>query len=58
MHPIPIFLCVGSKLEWGDLNREYLESVRIAGQRPDLKALEAGLRSWFDKNAGAAGAGK
>jgi len=40
-HQIPIFVRVGSTLALGDLNREWQESVAIAKQKPDLKALEA-----------------
>ncbi|MEO8481446.1 MAG: TIM-barrel domain-containing protein [Acidobacteriota bacterium] len=39
-HQIPIFVRVGSKLDLGDLNREWQESVVIAKQKPDLQALE------------------
>jgi len=48
LHQIPLFVRVGSKLDLGDLNREYRESVEIAQKRPDLKALEAEVRAWFE----------
>jgi alpha-D-xyloside xylohydrolase len=54
MHQIPLFVRVGARVELGDLNREYRESLEIARQKPDLKALEAEVKSWFAKN----GAGK
>ena len=47
-HQIPLFIRVGSQLKLGDLNREYRESVEIARKKPDLKALEAGVKSWFE----------
>jgi alpha-D-xyloside xylohydrolase len=50
MHQIPIFIREGSKLELGDLHREWAEALAIAAQRPDLKALEAEVKAWFEKN--------
>jgi alpha-D-xyloside xylohydrolase len=41
LNQIPLFIRVGSKLELGDLNREYTESLAIAQQKPDLARLEA-----------------
>ena len=58
LHQIPIFVRVGAKVELGDLNREYQESAAIAQQRPDLKSLEAAVKSWFVKKATAASVGK
>jgi alpha-D-xyloside xylohydrolase len=49
-HQIPIFVRVGSPLELGDLNQEWQESLAIAARRPDLKALEAGVNTWFEQN--------
>jgi alpha-D-xyloside xylohydrolase len=49
LHQIPLFVRVGSSIELGDLNREWTEAVAAANTRPDLKALDAGLRSWFDQ---------
>jgi len=48
-HQLPLFVRVGSKLDLGDLNKEWKESLEIAGKRPDLKALDAELKSWWDK---------
>jgi alpha-D-xyloside xylohydrolase len=45
---IPIFVRVGSKVDLGDLNKEWKESWDIAQKRPDLKALETGVNAWFD----------
>jgi alpha-glucosidase (family GH31 glycosyl hydrolase) len=48
-HQLPLFVRVGSKLDLGDLNKEWKESLEIAAKRPDLKALDAELKSWWDK---------
>jgi alpha-glucosidase (family GH31 glycosyl hydrolase) len=48
-HQLPLFVRVGSKLDLGDLNKEWKESLEIAAKRPDLKELDAELRSWWDK---------
>lgn len=50
MHQIPIFVRVGSNLELGDLGREWQESLAIAAKRPDLKALDAEVKLWFEQN--------
>ena len=49
LHQMPIFVRVGSKVELGDLNREWNESLAAASTRPDLKALDVGVREWFDQ---------
>ncbi len=49
-HQIPIFIRAGSKLELGDLNQEWAESLAIAAKRPDLKTLEAEVNAWFERN--------
>jgi alpha-D-xyloside xylohydrolase len=49
LYQIPLFIRVGSKIKLGDLNREYMESRAIAQRRPDLKALDAEVKSWFEK---------
>ena len=46
---MPLFVRVGSNLDLGDLNTEYEESKAIAQNRPDLKALDAGVKAWFEK---------
>jgi alpha-glucosidase (family GH31 glycosyl hydrolase) len=48
-HQIPVFVRVGSKVELGDLNKEWQESSEIAKKRPDLKALDAEVKAWWDK---------
>jgi alpha-glucosidase (family GH31 glycosyl hydrolase) len=48
-HQLPLFIRVGSKLDLGDLNKEWNESLEIAAKHPDLKVLDAELRSWWDK---------
>lgn len=49
LHQIPIFVRVGAKIDLGDLNKEYAESVAIAATRPDLKALDAEVKTWLEK---------
>ena len=49
IHQIPIFVRVGSKVELGDLNKEWKESQAIAAKRPDLKALDAELKAWWER---------
>jgi hypothetical protein len=48
-HQLPLFIRAGSKLDLGDLNKEWKESVAIAAKRPDLKALDAELKNWWEK---------
>jgi alpha-D-xyloside xylohydrolase len=50
LHQIPLFIRSGSHLSLGDLNQEYRESLAIAEQKPDLKALDAQLKAWFEKS--------
>ena len=47
-YQLPLFIRVGAKLDLGDLNKEWKESLAIAGQRPDLKMLDAELKRWFE----------
>jgi len=49
-HQIPIFVRVGSSVTLGNLNQEWQDSVAIAKQRPDLRALDAEVKAWFDRN--------
>jgi hypothetical protein len=49
LHQLPIFVRVGAKVGLGDLNREWSEALAAANTRPDLKALDAGVRAWFDR---------
>jgi Alpha-glucosidases, family 31 of glycosyl hydrolases len=49
-HQIPIFVRVGSKVDLGDLNKEWKESWDIAQKRPDLKALQAEPSEWYTRN--------
>lgn len=55
LHQIPLFVREGSKLDLGDLNREWSEASAIAQRKPDLKALDQSLRHWFDRNRPATG---
>jgi alpha-glucosidase (family GH31 glycosyl hydrolase) len=50
LHQMPIFVRVGSKVELGDLNQEWSEAVAAANTRPDLKRLDAEVKTWFEKN--------
>ena len=54
LYEIPIFIRVGAKIELGDLNQEWNESHAIAQARPDLKALDAEAKAWFEKHSQAA----
>jgi alpha-D-xyloside xylohydrolase len=49
-YQVPVFVRVGSKVELGDLNREWRDAVAAANTRPDLKALDAEVKAWFEKN--------
>jgi len=49
LHQIPLFVRVGSSVKLGDLNQEWKESHAIAEKKPDLRALDAELRAWFEK---------
>ncbi|HEX4997676.1 MAG TPA: TIM-barrel domain-containing protein [Terriglobia bacterium] len=51
-HELPMFVRVGSSLKLGDLRREWQESQVAARVRPNLKALEADVNKWFQKNGG------
>jgi alpha-D-xyloside xylohydrolase len=50
LYQIPLFIRVGSKVQIGDLNQEYQESLAIAQKKPDLKALDAEVTAWFEKS--------
>ncbi len=45
----PLFIRAGSNIKLGDLHQEYKESVAIAQKKPDLKALDAEVKAWFEK---------
>lgn len=47
LYQIPLFIRAGSKVDIGDLNAEWAESVAAANTRPDLRTLDAGIKSWF-----------
>jgi len=47
LHQIPIFIRAGSKIDLGDLDREWKESVEIAAKKPDLAAMQAEVKKWF-----------
>jgi hypothetical protein len=49
LHQIPLFVRAGSKVKLNDLNQEWKESHAIAEKKPDLKALGAELKAWFEK---------
>ena len=50
LHQMPIFVRTGSNVELGDLNREWREAVAAANTRPDLKALDAEVKAWFERS--------
>ena len=50
LHQIPLFIRIGSDVQVGDLNREYKQSKLIVKKRPNLEALEARVKAWFEKN--------
>ncbi len=50
LHQMPLFIRVGSGIELGDLNQEYMDAKAVAQKRPDLKALESKVKEWFEKN--------
>jgi alpha-glucosidase (family GH31 glycosyl hydrolase) len=49
LHQLPIFIRVGSKVNVGNLQKEWTDAVAAAKTRPDLKALDAKVREWFDQ---------
>jgi alpha-glucosidase (family GH31 glycosyl hydrolase) len=49
LHQLPLFIRVGSSVNLGDLNLEWEESHAIAEKKPDLKALDAELKTWWDR---------
>lgn len=49
LHQLPIFIRVGSKISTGDLKQEWTDAQAVAAQPPDLKALDAGVREWFER---------
>ena len=49
LHQLPLFVRVGSKVDLGDLQKEWTESVAIANTHPDLKALDAEVHNWFEQ---------
>ncbi|MBZ5496103.1 MAG: hypothetical protein LAP85_06840 [Acidobacteriia bacterium] len=44
-----MFIQVGSRTALGDLNQEYRDSLALARSKPDLKALDAQVKAWFDR---------
>jgi len=46
----PIFVRAGSKVDLGDLNKEWKESWDIAQKKPNLSAEEREVKDWFAKN--------
>jgi alpha-glucosidase (family GH31 glycosyl hydrolase) len=48
-HQLPIFIRVGSSVNLGDLNLQWEQSVKLARERPDLKALDAEVKAWLEK---------
>jgi alpha-glucosidase (family GH31 glycosyl hydrolase) len=50
LHQLPLFIRAGANVPVGDLNREWTESLAIAEKRPDLKQLDAELKTWFEQH--------
>jgi len=40
LHQIPLFIRVTSKIDLGDLNALYAQSLKLARKKPDLSKLE------------------
>jgi alpha-D-xyloside xylohydrolase len=55
LHQLPIFVREGAAIAsaFGDLDREWSESMAIAAVRPNLAAYDAEARAWFEQNQGA-----
>ena len=53
LHQVPVFIRVGSSVKLGDLNLEWKQSHAIAESKPDLKALDAELKTWFERRGAA-----
>jgi alpha-glucosidase (family GH31 glycosyl hydrolase) len=49
LHQIPLFVRVGSKIDLGDLNKEWADAVLVAKMQPNLKALDAEVHEWFNR---------
>jgi alpha-glucosidase (family GH31 glycosyl hydrolase) len=49
LHQVPLFVRVGSKVDLGDLQKEWVDAVAVANTRPNLKALDAEVHEWFEK---------
>jgi len=48
-YQLPLFIRAGSSLKPWNLKQLWTESVEIARRKPDLRALEAGINAWFEK---------
>jgi alpha-glucosidase (family GH31 glycosyl hydrolase) len=48
VYQLPLFVRAGAKVDIGDLNQEWKDAVEAAHNRPDLKALDAEMRTWFE----------
>ena len=48
LHQIPLFIREGSSVDLPDLNKAWQEATAIASVKPDLKALESEVVSWFN----------
>ncbi len=48
LYQLPLFIREGSALTFDDLERQYQEALAIAARRPNLAALEAEVRAWFE----------
>ena len=50
-YQMPLFIRQGAQVDVGDLNQEWKDAQAAAQQKPDLKALDAGVKAWFDNLA-------
>jgi alpha-D-xyloside xylohydrolase len=48
LHQLPLFVRVGASVNLGDLNQEWKDALVIAEKKPDLTALDAGLKAWWE----------
>jgi alpha-glucosidase (family GH31 glycosyl hydrolase) len=51
VHQLPLFIRRGANVTIGDLNQGWEESLAIAEKKPDLKLLDAELKTWFEKRS-------
>jgi alpha-glucosidase (family GH31 glycosyl hydrolase) len=50
LHQMPLFIRSGSNVDVGNLEQEWRDAVEAAHTKPDLKALDDGVKRWFDEH--------